>query len=94
MLAASFTTWLNAWKMKLAVATSTIGRRPLIAAPMPVPTYPTSAIGGSQTRSPKRLRISTVSVRCFVSPKKYWPMSITRGSPSSASVRPRAIAWA
>jgi len=38
MLAASFTTWLYALKRELAVATSTIGRRPLMAAPMAVPT--------------------------------------------------------
>jgi hypothetical protein len=38
MFAASFTTCDQAWKMKLAVATSTMGRSPEMAAPMPVPT--------------------------------------------------------
>ncbi len=39
-----------ATRMKLTVMISTTGRRPIIAAPMPAPTKPSSEIGVSRTR--------------------------------------------
>src|SRR3989304_2093727 len=46
MLAASFTTCANAWKMKLPVDMSTSGRWPAMAAPMAAPASPSSDTGG------------------------------------------------
>ena len=40
-----------AWREKLKVIHSTIGRRPAMAAPMPMPVNPSSEIGVSMTRS-------------------------------------------
>jgi hypothetical protein len=71
--------------MKLAVATSTIGRSPLMAAPMPVP-MATSAMGGSQTRT--ALRMSTVgAVLSEVLAHERHPRVAL-----DASVMPRAMA--
>src|SRR3954471_8749857 len=50
MLAALLTIWSNATQLKLNVMYSTIGRRPTIAAPMPMPVKPSSEIGVSITR--------------------------------------------
>ena len=44
-------TWSMATRMKLMVMISTTGRRPIMAAPMPAPTKPSSEIGVSRTRS-------------------------------------------
>ena len=51
IFAAWFTTWSIATRMKLIVMISTTGRRPIIAAPMPAPTKPSSEMGVSRTRS-------------------------------------------
>ena len=50
-VAALLTTWSSASRLKLTVITSTIGRRPPIAAPMPAPTKADSDSGVSRTRS-------------------------------------------
>jgi hypothetical protein len=46
-----FTIWSSASRLKLTVITSTMGRSPLRAAPMPMPTNPSSEIGVSRMRS-------------------------------------------
>ena len=50
-LAAWFTIWSIATRMKSMNIRSTIGRRPVTAAPMPSPTMACSAIGVSKQRS-------------------------------------------
>ncbi len=50
-VAALFTTWSSASMLKLIVITSTIGRMPPIAAPIPAPTNPDSDSGVLRTRS-------------------------------------------
>jgi hypothetical protein len=50
ILAAWLMTWSIATRMKLIVMISTTGRRPIMAAPMPAPTKPSSEIGVSRTR--------------------------------------------
>ena len=54
-LAAWFTTMSMAGTMKLIVMISTTGRRPIIAAPTPAPTKPSSEMGVSRTRLPPYL---------------------------------------
>ena len=49
-VAALFTIWSSASRLKLTVITSTIGRRPFIAAPMPAPTNADSDSGVSMMR--------------------------------------------
>ena len=50
-VAALFTIWSSASRLKLTVITSTIGRRPPRAAPIPAPTKADSESGVSRTRS-------------------------------------------
>jgi len=50
-VAALFTTWSSASRLKLIVITSTIGRMPPRAAPMPAPTNADSESGALRTRS-------------------------------------------
>lgn len=50
-VAAVFTIWSSASRLKFTVITSTIGRRPPSAAPMPAPTKASSESGVSRTRS-------------------------------------------
>ena len=58
MLAALLTIWSMATRLKLKVMNSMIGRRPTIAAPMPMPENPSSEIGVSMIRrGPNRLSI-------------------------------------
>ena len=52
ILAAWLMTWSIATRMKLIVMISITGRRPIMAAPMPAPTNPSSEIGVSRTRTP------------------------------------------
>jgi hypothetical protein len=49
--AAVLTIWSSGSRLKLTVMTSTIGRMPPSAAPMPTPTKPSSDSGVSRTRS-------------------------------------------
>jgi hypothetical protein len=49
-LAALFTIWSMATSEKFHVMSSMMGRSPVIAAPMPTPTKPHSAMGVSITR--------------------------------------------
>jgi hypothetical protein len=49
--AAVFTIWSRARRLKLTVMISTIGRIPPTAAPMPMPTNPSSDRGVSRTLS-------------------------------------------
>jgi hypothetical protein len=49
-LAAEFTIWSSASRAKLNVIISTTGRSPVMAAPIPTPVKPDSAIGVSTTR--------------------------------------------
>jgi hypothetical protein len=49
-LAALFKIWSKAMAEKFHVMNSTMGRRPTIAAPMPSPAKPPSAMGVSMTR--------------------------------------------
>ena len=51
MAAALLTIWSSASRLKLTVMTSTIGRMPPIAAPMPAPTKAASESGVSRIRS-------------------------------------------
>ncbi len=51
IFAALLMTWSMACSEKLKVIHSTMGRRPTIAAPMPMPVKPSSEIGVSITRS-------------------------------------------
>ena len=48
--AALFRIWSNATALKFQVMNSTMGRSPTIAAPMPTPANPPSAMGVSMTR--------------------------------------------
>lgn len=50
-VAAPFTIWSSASRLKLTVITSTIGRMPPRAAPTPAPTKADSESGVSRTRS-------------------------------------------
>jgi len=50
IFAAEFTIWSSASSAKFQVMNSITGRRPAIAAPMPIPAKPSSAIGVSTTR--------------------------------------------
>ncbi|MNH42326.1 hypothetical protein D3C79_1040010 [compost metagenome] len=49
-MAAALITWSIATNEKLKVMNSTIGRKPFIAAPTPIPAKPSSEIGVSITR--------------------------------------------
>jgi len=49
--AALFTIWSSASRLKFTVITSTMGRKPPSAAPMPAPTKPSSESGVSRMRS-------------------------------------------
>jgi hypothetical protein len=49
-LAALLMIWSNATKLKFQVMNSMTGRRPVMAAPMPMPAKPASAMGVSMTR--------------------------------------------
>ena len=51
IVAALLTIWSSASRLKLTVMTSTIGRMPPSAAPMPAPTKPDSDSGVSRMRS-------------------------------------------
>ncbi len=50
-VAALFTIWSSASRLKFTVISSTIGRSPPIAAPIPMPTNASSESGVSRTRS-------------------------------------------
>src|SRR4051794_33390760 len=86
MCAAELTIWSRASRAKFTVIISTTGRRPVIAAPTPMPTIVFSEIGVSRTRfSPN------CSSRPFVTLKAPWktpmssPMRKTRSSRSISS---------
>jgi hypothetical protein len=85
-VAALFTIWSSASRLKLTVMISTIGRRPPSAAPMPAPTNADSESGVSRMRSSP---YSSSSPLLTAKQPPYLPMSSpimnTRGSSFSAS---------
>ncbi len=85
-VAAVFTIWSSASRLKFTVMISTIGRRPPSAAPMPAPTNADSESGVSRIRSSPN---SSSNPLLTAKQPPYLPTSSpirnTRGSASSAS---------
>jgi hypothetical protein len=92
-LAAWFMTASRQTPMKSMNMISTIGRRPVIAAPTAAPTKPISAIGVSMTRpGPKRSCRPRVTVKMPPPAPTSMPIRTTRSSAAMASAMPWLIA--
>ena len=86
MWAAWLTIWSNASSEKLIVMSSTTGRRPVMAAPTPMPTIVFSEIGVSRTRfSPNSSSSPAVTLKAPLKTPMSSPMSMTRSSRSISS---------
>ena len=87
-VAALFTIWSSGSRLKLHVITSTIGRMPPIAAPMPAPTKPDSESGVSRMRSGPNSssmprahgEAAAVAAHVFAHQKRARPAASRRGS--------------
>ena len=81
MCAAWLTIWSIASSEKLIVMSSTTGRRPVIAAPTPMPTIVFSEIGVSRTRfSPNSSSSPLVTLKAPLKTPMSSPISITFSS--------------
>jgi hypothetical protein len=75
------TIWSSASSEKLIVISSTTGRRPVIAAPTPMPTIVFSEIGVSRTRfSPNSSSRPAVTLKAPLNTPMSSPISITVSS--------------
>ena len=84
--------WLTIWSMasreKLIVISSTTGRRPVMAAPTPMPTIVFSEIGVSRTRfSPNSSSRPAVTLKAPLKTPMSSPMRNTRSSRCISSRR-------
>ena len=91
MCAAELMIWSIASSAKLTVMISTIGRRPAIAAPTPIPTIVFSEIGVSRTRfSPNSSSIPSLTLKA---PWNTPTSSPIRNTDSSARISSRMAAF-